>query len=92
MKLKEIAVKSFFLFLFITNSIGCTSKETATAIIFERKHMDKNQLMIKYRFQGEGGRDVIDSAIIDNTVIGSDTILVTFDKKSLENSTPQLRK
>ena len=88
---KEIVQKIVIILLFTFPILSCNSRESATAKIFERKHTNDNKLMIKYQFN-VGNEQFLDSAIVEHTVIESDTITVSFDKNSPQNSNPELKK
>jgi hypothetical protein len=54
-------------------SVGCHNRHPLKGKIFERKEVDGNRLMIKYRYT-TSGKENIDSVIIKNRKINSDSI------------------
>jgi hypothetical protein len=71
--------------------IACNSKQTATANIFERREVEENKLMIKYAFTVEG-KSITDSTIIDNKILNSDSVSVTYDPSNPSENSIQLPK
>ena len=65
--------------------ISCERAQTTSGIIFERKHLDQNKLQIKYRYQVEDAR-YTDSVTINNQIIKSDTVSVSFERKNPSKS------
>jgi len=82
--MKRIAIVSVLFLL-----LGCGGKQTATAIIFERKATADGKLAIAYMFDYRG-QTIIDSALVDNTVLGSDTLNVIFPENNPLQSTPEM--
>ncbi|TDH27815.1 hypothetical protein EXU57_04920 [Segetibacter sp. 3557_3] len=70
---------------------GCENRKTATALVMERKKLGNNKLLIKYAYM-TGGERMVDSAIITNEVLESDSIKVILDKDNPGKSTPELLK
>ena len=79
------------LVLLTSSLIACNSKQTATAKIFERREVEENKLMIKYAFNVEG-RSITDSTIIDNKILNSDSVSVTYDPANPSENSIQLSK
>ena len=69
--------------------MGCNGRQSAAARIFERKHKENNKLLIVYVYQVNGNA-VVDSAIIDNKVLESDSVKVYYDDENPHSSTPEL--
>jgi hypothetical protein len=82
---------TLFLIVFGGFFIGCDSKQTAAAKIFERREVEGNKLMIKYAFTAKG-QSIIDSTILDNKVLNSDSISITFDPSNPSDNSLQLPK
>lgn len=65
--------------------ISCKRAQTTSGIIFERKHMEHKKLQIKYRYQVADAR-YTDSVTINNQVIKSDTVSVSFERENPSKS------
>lgn len=66
---------------------ACKHKEQVKAKIFERKEVNKNRLIIKYRYVA-GDRIYIDSASVRNIIIGNDSINIIIDPANPQRSLP----
>lgn len=81
-----------FIFIILAVFIaGCESKKTTNAKIFERREVEENKLMIKYAFLA-GGTSIIDSSIIDNKVLNTDTVPVIYNPSNPSDNSLQLPK
>ena len=85
--MKFIKILLLFLFAFT----GCEGKKTTKANIFERREVEENKLMIKYAFSANG-TSIIDSTIIDNKVLNTDSIGVTYNPSNPAENALQLPK
>ena len=70
---------------------ACSQKKQVKAKIFERKQVNKNRLIIKYRF-AERNKIYIDSASVRNIIIGNDSINLIIDPANPEKSIPDFTK
>ena len=82
---------TFFIAIFLVALTSCESKQKAKAKIFERKEVEDNKLMIKYAFSVKG-ETITDSAVIENNVIGTDSVSVTFDPDDPSKNTLDISK
>ena len=67
---------------------GCSGQQNVKAKIFERKHLSANKLLVKYTYKVED-KVFTDSAEIDNQVLTSDTITVSFRQNKPAESSPE---
>lgn len=84
-------LKSLFPLLFLFLLLACKDEQKLKAKIFERKEVEDNRLMIKYKYNAKG-RSFIDSATIKNIVIANDSINVIIDPANPGKASPQLTK
>ncbi len=87
----KIILKRLLPFIFLSLFLACKDRQKLKAKIFERKEIQDDKLMIKYKYVANG-QSYIDSATIENKVIGSDTINVTINPSEPEKGSPQLQK
>ncbi|HEX8333567.1 MAG TPA: hypothetical protein VF622_13185 [Segetibacter sp.] len=80
---------TILLTLIFSTITACNTKQTATANIFERREVEENKLMIKYVFTVKG-ESITDSAIIDNKVLNSDSVSITYDPTNPSENSVQL--
>ena len=78
---KLLPLLSILLYTACTN----TKPVEINAHIFERKMIDNNKLMLCYAFN-YGNIIMKDSAIIENTIIPRDSVMIVFQKNNPENS------
>ncbi len=71
--------------------LACKDRLKLKAKIFERKEVQGDKLMIKYKYVANG-QFYVDSATVENKIIASDTINVTIDSSEPEKSSPQFLK
>ena len=81
----------FFIAIFLVALTSCESKQKAKAKIFERKEVENNKLMIKYAFSAKG-QIIIDSAVVENKVISTDSLSITFDPEDPSKNTLDISK
>ena len=75
--------------LFLTTS--CGNHERVKANIFERREIEKDRLLIKYRYTVNGD-SYTDSTIIKNVIIGNDSINVIINPSDPSKALPDLIK
>ena len=85
--------KKGFLVVFIgvLSFVSCKRTQTATGIIFERKHLHDNKLQLKYRYQLADTK-YVDSITINNQVIKSDTVSLRLDPENPSKAFVDLKK
>jgi hypothetical protein len=69
--------------------VSCKNQQSVKAKIFERKEVEGNRLLIGYKYVFDN-KEYIDSAIITNVVVESDSISVMVNPKSPAKSTPEI--
>jgi hypothetical protein len=79
-----LTLVSFALSVFIFSCDADTTIETK-AQIFERKVLQDGNLLICYSFT-TAGRQMQDSAIIENRVLPQDSVIIVFQKNNPANS------
>ena len=86
-------ISKVFLSFFISSVllVACKRAQTTSGVIFERKHLHNNKLQLKYRYQFADTK-YIDSVTINNQVIKSDTVTLTFDPKNPSRTLVDLKK
>ncbi len=84
-------MKQCWLFILIVAcAIGCTAKRAETfARITERKHVDGQRLCLNYIFVAQG-KLYRDSSIIENKVVPSDSVRVSFPADNPSDSKLQI--
>jgi hypothetical protein len=83
-------MKQFIFFALVLTLQSCTSRKTIDARIYERKEVPENKLMIKYeyRYKNEMHRD---SAIVENTIIETDSIILVTKPENGKKAVPVLK-
>ena len=84
--MKTICSIAFFAFLVIT---ACGKKEEAKGIIFERKELPNNRLLIRYHY-AFNDKTYNDSATVSNKVLPIDSINVILDPSAPTHALPVL--
>ncbi|WP_018617046.1 hypothetical protein [Segetibacter koreensis] len=73
--------------LIIMSFFSCRHRQEVKAMIFERREITQNRLLLKYKYMVEG-KTYIDSAFVRNIVIGSDSINIIIDPANAQKSLP----
>ena len=71
--------------------VSCKKRQQTKAVIFERKHLGDNKLQIKYRYNVADAL-YTDSITIENQVLKSDSIAISFMTKNPSETFVELKK
>ena len=69
---------------------SCRSQQSVKAKIFERKQIEENRLLIKFGYV-VNEKEYIDSSIIKNVVLASDSINVIIDPANPAKAIPDFK-
>lgn len=70
-------------------TLSCKNQQTTKAKIFERKEVDGNKLLLKYKYN-KAGKTFMDSTVVENVIIPDDTIEILIDENDNSRSTVKL--
>ena len=89
MHLCPMKLKYCVTIIFLLSVFACGKKERVKGIIYERRKLAGNRLVIHYKYQFE---NVFykDSSIINNAILPLDTIDVFVDQRNPEKSLPDV--